>query len=71
MIGVDLSLTALVGALLTRKEGKIAIIRFCEEVIAAKEARKRSRKTMDPTRHKRRQRSASARRRARSTATPN
>ena len=43
----DASLKAIVEALVGKKRGRVAIIKYCEEVMATKEITKRNRKTCD------------------------
>ena len=68
--GNDTSLTDIVGVLVEEESGRMAIIRFCEEVMATKEITERSRETCDPARRERRRAKVKTGRRARSNTLP-
>ena len=60
MIGPDISLSAIIGALMRRKREELAVTQFCEEVMTIKEAKQRSLEEEYPAKQKRRRRRASA-----------
>ena len=69
-IGNDTSLTVIIGILVEEKRGRMAITRFCEEVMATKEITERSREICDPARRERRRARIRTGHRARSNTAP-
>ena len=69
-IGNDTSLTVIIEVLVEEERGRMAITRFCEEVMATKEITERSREICDPARRERRRARIRTGRRARSNTAP-
>ncbi|KAK9301929.1 hypothetical protein QLX08_005926 [Tetragonisca angustula] len=67
VIGPDISLSAIIGALMRSKREEIAVTQFCEEIMTVKEVKQRSRENEYPVRQEKRRRRPSVRRRENST----